>query len=135
MPPGPLRAEQAPAPDTGERGSFVAGVALCRSPVRVRRSVSRRSLPLIGGMYLASHVFVTAKYLDRCVETGLFGVTVQQVNYLAPVFPGDTAFLLETGTGRIAGPFSIAAPLFMSQTPVWEQPDKFTYRLRLAGSE
>jgi hypothetical protein len=84
---------------------------------------------------LASHVFVTAKYLDRCIETGLFGVTVQQVNYLAPVSPGDTAFLLETGTGRIAGPFSIAAPLFFSQTPVWEQPDKFTYRLRLAGSE
>jgi len=86
-------------------------------------------------MCLASHVFVTAKYLDRCVETGLFGVTVQQVNYLATVSPGDTAFLLETGTGRIVGPFSIDAPLFFSQTPVWERSDKFTYRLRLAGSE
>jgi len=84
---------------------------------------------------LPSHIFVTAKYLDRCVETGLFGVTVQQVNYLATVSPGDTAFLLETGTGRIAGPLSINAPLFFSQTPVWEQPDKFTYRLRLAGPE
>jgi len=84
---------------------------------------------------LASHVFVTAKYLNRCVETGLFGVTVQQVNYLAAVSPGDTAFLLETGTGRIAGPFSIDAPLFFSETPVWERPDKFTYRLRLTGSE
>lgn len=84
---------------------------------------------------MPSHVFVTAKYLDRCVETGLFGVTVQQVNYLATVSPGDTAFLLETGTGRIAGPFSINAPLFFSQTPVWDQPDKFTYRLRFAGPE
>jgi hypothetical protein len=84
---------------------------------------------------LASHVFVTAKYLDRCVETGLFGVTVQQVNYLAAVCPGDTAFLLETGTGRLAGPFSIDAPLFFSQTPVWEQSERFTYRIRLAGSE
>ncbi|TLY30433.1 MAG: hypothetical protein E6K63_02045 [Nitrospirae bacterium] len=84
---------------------------------------------------LPSHVFVTAKYLGRCVETGLFGVTVQQVNYLATVSPGDSVFLLETGTGRIAGPFSIDGPLFFSQTPVWENPDKFTYRLRLAGPE
>ncbi|MBN1364733.1 MAG: hypothetical protein JW976_08015 [Syntrophaceae bacterium] len=85
---------------------------------------------------MASHVFITAKYLDRCIETSLFGVTVQQVNYLAAISPGDTAFLLETGTGRIAGPFFIRAPLFFSQTPVWERSDdKFTYRLRLTGSE
>lgn len=85
---------------------------------------------------MQSHVFVTAKYLDRCVETGLFGVTVQQVNYLATVSPGDAAFLLETGTGRIAGPLSIDGPLFFSQTPVWEpRGDKFTYRLRLVGPE
>ena len=110
---------------------------------------------------MPSHVFVTTKYLDRCVETGLFGVTVQQVNYLATVSPGDTAFLLETGTGRIAGPFSIDTPLFFSQTPVWtgdaasrqskrgqwkrdlfpeegrdkEGRDEFTYRLRLAGPD
>lgn len=85
---------------------------------------------------MPSHVFVTAKYLDRCVDTGLFGVTVQQVNYLATVSPGDTAFLLETGTGRIAGPLSIDSPLFFSQTPIWEpHGDKFTYRVRLAGPE
>ena len=85
---------------------------------------------------MPSHVFVTAKYLDRCVETGLFGVTVQQINYLATASPGDTAFLLETRTGRIAGPLSIDGPLFFSQTPIWEpNGDKFTYRLRLTGRE
>jgi hypothetical protein len=83
---------------------------------------------------VSSHVFVTAKYLDRCVETGLFGATVQQVNYLAGVVPGDTAFLLETATGRIAGPFLIDAPLFFSDTPVWAADDTFTYRLRLTAS-
>ncbi len=83
---------------------------------------------------MPSHVFLTTKYLDRCVATGLFGVTAQQVNYLATVSPGDTAFLLETGTGRLAGPLSIDGPLFFSQTPVWEpNGDKFNYRLRLAG--
>lgn len=37
---------------------------------------------------MPAHVLITAQYLDRCVEIGLFGVTSAQVNYLANVWPG-----------------------------------------------
>ena len=85
---------------------------------------------------MTSHVFVTTKHLDRCTETGLFGVTVSQVNYLANCHKGDSVFLLETQSGRLAGPFTITQPLFFNNTPVWEtQGDPFVYRVKFTSNE
>ncbi len=75
-----------------------------------------------------SHVFITTKYLDKCLETGLFGVTATQINYLANVQIDDTVFLMETGSGRLIGPFSITNTLFHSSKPIWEK-DTFVNRV------
>lgn len=31
---------------------------------------------------MKSHVFVTSKHLDKCLETGLFGARASKINYL-----------------------------------------------------
>lgn len=81
---------------------------------------------------MSSHVFITKKYLDRCLQTGLFGVTHPQINYLANVRREDTAFFLETGSGRLVGPFTVQAPLFFSDDPIWEaSKDPFVNRVQL----
>ncbi|MEA1994494.1 MAG: hypothetical protein U9N35_08930, partial [Euryarchaeota archaeon] len=68
---------------------------------------------------MKSHVFITTKYLDKCLEKGLFGVTAQQLNYLANVDVGDFVFLLETGSGKLVGPLKIIQSLFYNVDPVW----------------
>ena len=82
-----------------------------------------------------SHVFITTKYLDRCLDTGLFGVTAAQVNYLANVRIGDTIFLMETGSGRLVGPFTITSSLFQSVTPIWGKKDTFVNRVMFEADE
>jgi hypothetical protein len=85
---------------------------------------------------MPSHVFVTAKYLDRCIETGLFGVKNTRINFLANVASGDRVFLLEAGSGRLAGPLFIDGSMYFSASPVWEHPtDRFTYRVKLVAKE
>jgi hypothetical protein len=85
---------------------------------------------------MKSHVFITTKYIDRCLETGLFGVTPVQLNYLANVQLNDTVFLLETGSGRLIGPFSVTQPLFFNSSPIWEQiDDPFVNRIKFSSDE
>ena len=85
---------------------------------------------------MRSHVFITTKYLEGCLENGLFGVTQVQLNYLANVQLNDTVFLLETGSGRLIGPFSIIQPLFYNSAPIWEQTnDPFVNRIKFSSDE
>ncbi len=85
---------------------------------------------------MRSHVFITTKYLEGCLENGLFGVTQVQLNYLANVQLNDTVFLLETGSGRLVGPFSIVQPLFFASAPIWEQTnDHFVNRVKFSSDE
>jgi len=85
---------------------------------------------------MKSHIFITTKHLDRCLETGLFGVTPGQINHLANVAEGDTIFLLETQSNRIVGPFTITNPLFYNQLPIWkESQDSFVYRVKFTSTE
>ncbi|MBE0515829.1 MAG: hypothetical protein IBX41_00350 [Methanophagales archaeon] len=80
---------------------------------------------------MKSHIFITTKYLDRCLETGLFGVTNNQINHLANIDPKDIVFILETQSGRLVGPFSIVEPLFYNNSPIWEEiDDPFVYRVK-----
>jgi len=80
---------------------------------------------------MKSHIFITTKYLDKCLETGLFGVTNTQINHLANVDQEDIIFILETQSGRLVGPFRIVEPLFYNPLPIWEEIDNpFVYRVK-----
>lgn len=67
----PARAEQSPAPDTGERGWLVAGVTLYCSPVQVRRGV--RLLEKQNFLYVRSSIviLVTLTVLALLATVGL----------------------------------------------------------------
>ncbi len=82
---------------------------------------------------MTSHVFITTKYLDGCLDTGSFGVTAAQLNYLANVKIDDTVFLLETGSGRLVGPFTLTNALFHGSTSIWEKNDPFVNRVTFRG--
>lgn len=82
---------------------------------------------------MKSHVFITAKYLEKCLETGLFGVSAPQLNYLANVDVGDSIFLLETGSGRLVGPLQIIQCLFYNNDFIWGDRDPFAYRVEFAS--
>jgi len=81
-----------------------------------------------------SHVFITKKFLDKCLEVGRFGVSAQQINHLANVDRGDQAFLLETKSGRLVGPLTIEKPLYKGQKDIWNdgrsETDPFKYRVK-----
>jgi hypothetical protein len=78
---------------------------------------------------MSGHVFITPKHYERCLETGLFGVKDEQVNFLARVRVGDLVFIFGTSDDRLAGPFRIRNALFRDETPVWGDEDKFFNRV------
>lgn len=83
---------------------------------------------------MKSHILVTTKHLDICLEKGLFGASASQINYLGNVERDDIIFLLETSSGKLTGPFKIDSSLFYNNKPIWKNPDPFVYKVRFRSN-
>ena len=94
---------------------------------------------------MKSHIFITSEFLNTCMDNNLFGVSSHHIHFLSNVEVGDTAFLLETDSHKIVGPYSIigdadSGALFFDDTLIWEKEsklntDKFKYRVQLQSDE
>ncbi len=85
-----------------------------------------------------SHILITQKFLDECLQNGIFGVTDKQINYLSNIEQGNTIFLYETSSGRFVGPFTVSKSLFKNISPIWKTKngiDPFINRIQFEGKE
>lgn len=57
-----------------------------------------------------SHLLITAKYLDQCLESSTFGAT--SCNSLANVKEGDCAFIFSSKESKLVGPIRITSEQF-----------------------
>lgn len=64
---------------------------------------------------MKSHLLITAKYLNECLEKSTFGAT--SCNSLANVSDGDYAYLFSSKEARLVGPLKIISEQFRSVTP------------------
>jgi hypothetical protein len=71
------------------------------------------------------HILITGRHLEKCHAGRIYGVHPAAINQIAPIRPGDQAYLFSKVKGRICGPYEIVGcPVYLpreGKPPVWER--------------